>query len=842
MAKHLVIVESPAKAKTINRILGKDYLVKSSVGHVRDLPEKVLGVDLEKGFRPKYVVSKGKQKVVSELKQAVKKVDDIYLAPDPDREGEAIAWHLHEVLAPGAGDKPFLRVQYNEITPRAVQKAFANPGEIDANRVDAQQARRILDRIVGYKVSPLLWRRIRKGLSAGRVQSVALRLVCEREDAIEKFIPESFWIMGALVRKVIVPLHSFKIKLARIDDKKAEIKSAEEAKRIKNELDGRKLVVAEIKPRKVTRHAPPPYITSTLQQSASNYCGFSPRRTMTVAQKLYEGIDLGNGPSGLITYMRTDSFAVSRDAQQSCRDFIAGKYGKDYVPEKPNIFRSRKSAQQAHEAIRPTDVKLTPDQLKSRLDAAELKLYTLIWKRFVASQMSPAQLEQRLINIDAVRPENRSSESVYSFHVSASKVLFPGYMTVSGKDIEKSDDSNDGDDEDSTVLPDLQEGEPLECLEWLSEEKETIPPARYSEASLIKDLENNGVGRPSTYAQIISTITARKYVERQKRSLIPTELGRKVNAFLVRELETLFNVNFTARMEEQLDLVEEGKTEWVGMLEDFYRNFSKWVGDIKEPLAEPEAVRRVLEAAGQISNWAEPVKRGRRTYDDRVFVESIREQFEKAEKGVTQRQFDSLLSLVCRYRKQVDGLEELLQAIGKEEMLAKSEFKPPRDVTVNKLELIGKLDLDERTRHFVDSLAERVSSRRRLTEAQIKALDGMLFSNKDQLPDFDALRESLQIEEPERTDNNAAKVMLEGLSAVKEWKPPVKRGKRTFDDKQFYESLKSQEVSRGYLTPRQGMALQRMFNRYAKQIPGYEKTVKELGLKPAASRHSGKKG
>ena len=844
MSKHLVIVESPAKAKTINRILGKDYMVKSSVGHVRDLPEKSLGVDIdEKGFHPKYVVSKGKQKVVSELKQAVEKADAVYLAPDPDREGEAIAWHLHEVLKAAAKDKPFHRVQYNEITPRAVREAFERPGQVDMNRVDAQQARRILDRIVGYKVSPLLWRRIRKGLSAGRVQSVALRLVCEREEAIAKFVPESFWIMGALVRKLIVPLTSFKIKLARINGEKAEVKTPELAQTVLRELDGRKLVVSEIKPRQVTRHAPPPYITSSLQQAASNYCSFSPRRTMTIAQKLYEGVDLGSGPVGLITYMRTDSFAVSRDAQQGCLEYIEKTYGKQYVPEKPNAFRSRKSAQQAHEAIRPTDVTRTPDMLKARLDPAELKLYTLIWKRFVSSQMSAALLEQRLISVEAACPAERSQENSYLFHASTSKVVFPGYMTVSGREQDKPDDE-DGDGDDPSTLPELKVGEPLECLEWLSEEKQTQPPARYSEASLIRDLENNGVGRPSTYAQILTTISDRKYVERANRSLVPTELGCRVNTFLVSELDALFSTGFTAEMEELLDKVEEGATDWNKMLSDFYSTFTGWVDNIKEPVADAAAVRLALDAATRISDWAEPVKRGKRTYDDEAFVASLREQLDKGEKAISQRQFDSLLSMLSRYRSQVDNIEELFEKMGVHDMLSKAEFKPPRDSSLTKLEILQKIELDEGTQKFVTSLAGRVDGRRRLTDAQLAALDSILFRFKGSIPDFDNLRETLQLKEPEHSDGKDSERMLTALAAVKEWKPAVQRGKRTFDDKEFYASLKSQQDSRGYLTPRQNGALRRMVVRYSKQIPDYEQLADELELKksrPPARRRSKKK-
>jgi len=525
----LVIVESPAKAKTINKILGKDFIVKSSMGHVRDLPVKELGVDVEHNFKPKYVQVKTRRKVITELKDAAKKCDTIYLAPDPDREGEAIAWHLQELLA-GMKDnagKPFRRVQYNEITPRAVKEAFAHPGELNMHRVDAQQARRVLDRIVGYKVSPLLWRRVQRGLSAGRVQSVALRLLCEREKQILDFKPETYWVFGALVRKLITPLDPFQLKLAKIDGKKAEIKSRETAEKVRRELDGCGMKVKAVKVRTVKRNPYPPVITSTLQQAASNVLSFSPKRTMSVAQKLYEGVDFGQGPVGLITYMRTDSVALADDAVNACRDYINKTFGKEYLPEKPNRYRSKSSAQEAHEAIRPTNVELTPEKLKKHLDPAAYKLYRLIWQRFVGCQMVPAQIEQRTVEVVSIPKEGSTASSEYIFTATASDVKFPGHRKVTG---EKEKKQEDGDQLD--VLPAVQEGEPLMCMELLSEEKETKPPSRYSEASLVKELESQGVGRPSTYAQTISTLEQRKYVEIRKRTLFPTGLGMKTNDFL----------------------------------------------------------------------------------------------------------------------------------------------------------------------------------------------------------------------------------------------------------------------------------------------------------------------
>ncbi|MEI7900037.1 MAG: type I DNA topoisomerase, partial [bacterium] len=426
MGKKLVIVESPAKAKTIGKILGSGYVVKSSVGHIRDLPERTLGVDIEHGFTPKYVFSKGKSKVIAELKKAAKECDEIYLAPDPDREGEAIAWHLQETLADAAKGKPFHRVQYNEITPRAVKAAFEHSGQINMHRVDAQQARRVLDRIVGYMVSPMLWRRLKRGLSAGRVQSVALRLVAERERQIQAFKIEEYWVLGANVRRETKPLDPFSVKLVKVDGDKLAVGSESAAQALLADLEGCALRVKDVRVRETTRRPFPPFITSTLQQSASSFCGFSPHRTMMMAQKLYEGVDLGSGGLvGLITYMRTDSVNVSRDAQEAARTFIKESYGSEYYPETPNFYKSRASAQEAHEAIRPTEVARTPERLRGVLDAPSLKLYEMIWKRFVASQMAVAKIAQKTVEIEPVKS---GLTHAYAFSASSSEVLVDGFL------------------------------------------------------------------------------------------------------------------------------------------------------------------------------------------------------------------------------------------------------------------------------------------------------------------------------------------------------------------------------------------------------------------------------
>ena len=587
MSKNLVIVESPAKAKTINKILGKDFVVKASMGHVRDLPERELGVDLEHRFKPKYVPIKTREKVLKELKGLARQAERIYLAPDPDREGEAIAWHLMAALKDKQNADRFCRVTYNEITAPAIRKAFAEPRQIDQPKVDSQQARRVLDRIVGYKVSPLLWRRIRGASSAGRVQSVALRLVCEREREITNFKAQEYWILGARVRKLVDPTDPFTITLARIDGQKADIKSGEQAHAIRADLEGRALRVSAIIRREINRRAPPAFITSTLQQAASSRLGYAPKRTMQLAQKLYEGKDFGDGPVGLITYMRTDSVALSPVAIEAVRSFIGGAFGAEYVPEQPNFYRSKADAQGAHEAIRPTDAFRTPDQLAGRLEPDELKLYQLIWERFVACQMASARIAQRTAEIEAVPPAGRTS--TYLFRASTSDVLFPGYMRLSGVEEERRAEQKKPDEEDEepeVKLPPLQEGESVEKLDWTEERKETQPPPRFTEASLVKALEENGVGRPSTYASTISTVIDRHYVDKDKRALKPTAMGFRVNDFLVHHLPQLFDVKFTARMEEELDEVEEGKITWVAMLEGFYASFQDWVEKAKGPPAD----------------------------------------------------------------------------------------------------------------------------------------------------------------------------------------------------------------------------------------------------------------
>ncbi|MBT3193973.1 MAG: type I DNA topoisomerase [Verrucomicrobia bacterium] len=839
MGKKLVIVESPAKAKTINKILGKDYIVKSSMGHIRDLPVKSLGVDVKDGFKPTYVMVKTRKKVVDELKAAAKSCDAIYLAPDPDREGEAIAWHLKEMLSKikANAEKPFVRVQYNEITPRAVKAAFENPVELEMPRVDAQQARRVLDRIVGYMVSPLLWRRVQRGLSAGRVQSVALRLVCEREQQIQEFKPETFWVFGALVRKLIMPLEPFSVKLAKINGEKAVIGNQTEADKVRQELDGAALKVAGVKTRNIQRKPQPPFITSTLQQAASNVFSFSPKRTMGIAQKLYEGVNLGQGPTGLITYMRTDSVSLSQDAITTCRTYVEKTFGNEYLPEKPNLYKSRSGAQEAHEAIRPTDVTLTPDKVRKHLDAPEFKLYQLIWQRFVGCQMTPAKIEQRTIEIEASPKAAEGEAAAYLFTATASEVKFPGHRKVTGEKDKKKADSDELD-----VLPAVTEGEPLMCLELLSEEKQTQPPSRYSEASLVKALESNGVGRPSTYASIISTLEQRKYVEIQKRSLLPSGLGMKTSALLVSDLGDLFDVKFTAAMEESLDQIEHGDVDWTEMLAKFYEQFSKWMEATKAPPADQDAVRRVVDALDAVEEWAPPVKRGKRTYSDEKFVKSIGETLEHEEKQVSTRQFEALGRIACRYREKLPVLADVLTANGLKALLDEPLPEPPRESSIKKLELLLSLELDEGGRDFAQSLADQAKGGRRLSPAQLKALDRMVLANSVKIEGFEGLKESLDLVGQELPEDNESPELIQLMSTVEDWKPPVKRGKREFNDETFFASLSQQLGARGYLSDRQRAALKRMIRRYREQVPTFEEVAERLDLNAKPKRSFTGKG
>ncbi len=556
MAYQLVIVESPAKANTIGRFLGKDYKIVASVGHVRDLPKSQMGVDVDKDFEPKYITIRGKGDVINKLKKEAKGAQKVFLATDPDREGEAISWHLANLLNINEKDK--VRITFNEITKNAVKNAIKSPRQIDMNLVDAQQARRVLDRIVGYKISPLLWRKIRKGLSAGRVQSVATRLICDREEEIEKFVPEEYWTIGAKFTK-LKDTQSFEARFFGQGEERIELKDEQQVKAILKQLDGKKYTVKKVKKSEKKRAPAPPFITSTLQQEAARKLGFPTKKTMIIAQQLYEGIEVkGHGAVGLVTYIRTDSTRVSAEAQKETKEFIGKKYGEKYLPEETRTFKNKSAAQDAHEAIRPTYVAMEPDDIRESLSNDQYKLYKLVWGRFVASQMASAVYDTVSADIEAAG---------YTFKANGSKIKFPGYMAVyiEGRD----DDSEEGD----VTIPELSEGEPLNLKKLEEKQHFTQPPSRYTEATLVRILEEKGIGRPSTYAPIISTILARGYVEKEKKFLLPTDLGRIVNDLMKSHFKDIVDVQFTALMEEKFDDVEEGSKKWVEIMREFYTPF-----------------------------------------------------------------------------------------------------------------------------------------------------------------------------------------------------------------------------------------------------------------------------
>lgn len=568
MAKNLVIVESPAKAKTLGKILGKGYSLKASLGHIRDLPKSRLGVDIEEGFEPRYVVPREKKKVVDELKQAVKSASTVYLATDPDREGEAIAWHLKEVTS--TDRKTYRRVVFHEITEEAIEQAFKHPRSIDMPLVNAQQARRIVDRLVGYKISPLLWRKIRRGLSAGRVQSVALRIVVDREREIDRFVPQEFWSIEAELTQKQDRGPAFRATLVGLlDSTKLEVRNKEEATTLCDDLRRSAYTVIKVKTKKIARQPAPPFITSTLQQEAWRKLRFTAGHTMSIAQQLYEGLPLGEeGNVGLITYMRTDSTHVARSAVVEARDFIAEKYGAQFVvPHARSFVTQVKGAQEAHEAIRPTRVHREPAAVKSHLTPHQFRLYELIWKRMVASQMAAAVFDNTTVEIKARSARSRTD---YLLRASSSVLRFPGFTVLY---TEGKDETNG--DEKGSVLPELKRVDELELVELFPEQHFTQPPPRFTEATLIKMLEQYGIGRPSTYAPILSTIQERKYVIKIKGSFRPTELGIVVNDLLSNYFPGIVDIEFTARMEEELDGIASDKAEWVSVVRNFYAPLEK---------------------------------------------------------------------------------------------------------------------------------------------------------------------------------------------------------------------------------------------------------------------------
>lgn len=836
----LLIVESPTKANTISRMLGKDYTIIASMGHVRNLPEHDLGVDIDKDFTPLYVDTPKSRSVVKRLRDAAKSADEIYLAPDPDREGEAIAWHLWSVLSKST-KAPFYRVTFHEITRSAIEQALAHKGQIDQNLVDAQQARRILDRIVGYKTSPLLWRQLEKGSSAGRVQSAALRLVVEREREIAAFTPEEYWNFG--IEFNTETAGKYHARLFKIDGKDFKITNGTDALALRDSvLAGTKPKVDEINRLERRRFAAPPFTTSTLQQAASSHLRLTATNTMRYAQQLYEGVELGQGGAvGLITYMRTDSVTIAKEAQFAAREFITECYGAAFAPEKFNVYKNKAAAQEAHEAIRPTDVRRTPESVAKYLDPAQLKLYTLIWKRFVASQMTPARIDQTTVDSVICGADKRD----YTFRAVGSVVTFPGFTKLyeyAEKETKEKDES--------PVLAKLACGMPLEISKLDTLQKFTEPPPRFNEASLIKALEDNGIGRPSTYATIMRTIQDREYVKRDSGRLIPTELGFRVNDFLVARLPELFNIGFTAQMEEKLDQVEEGKQPWVEMMREFYDKFVGWVQEARTADAPPASDAKALIDLFNDVEYAPARKVGRRTYDDGDFVKSVREKFD-ADGKITARQYSALLNLAARYfdrlsessllalpeaiRETIAGESEALKqrTAAQEEAAEQAKaidysglFAAFSDVKWDEPVKRGRITYDDKK--FFDSLKKQALAGKLLSDRQNAALAKMAKRYQGQLKDADLVFSILKIdndsaENTEKTENAAeapavpdvsVDELIAALNKVTTWEESVKRGRFAFDDKKFFQSVKKQFESGKVLSPKQINALSKLAAKY----------------------------
>ncbi len=845
----LVIVESPTKARTIGKMLGSEYKIMASMGHFMDLPKRAFGVDIENDFMPTYVPGDRSAQTIKDLRSAAKGMKTIYLAPDQDREGEAIAWHLQELLKPVFKGN-FERVTFHEITRGAIDKAFQHTSDVDMNRVDAQQARRVLDRIVGYKVSPLLWSKVEKGVSAGRVQSVALRLICERERAILAFIPEEYWNLSVILDAP--DGDKFTAKLFKIDQDKYKISDQQSAEAVLKAIQpGLPFVVTAVDAVPKLRNAPPPFTTSTLQQAANTTLKFSASGTMRVAQQLYEGMKIGTGGEvGLITYMRTDSVNIAAEAQKACREFISSAYGKEFLPGKTNYYKSKAGAQEAHEAIRPTDANRTPESMAQYLDAQQLRLYTLIWKRFVASQMAPMEQRQTTVDTDVKGKDKK----VYTFRASALVTTFAGFTKVyeSNKkkevDAEDSVEANDP-EADVRVLAKLKKNDRCALEEALKEQKFTEPPPRFTEASLIKELEANGIGRPSTYATILQTIQTRQYVDRDKGKLIPSTLGFKINDFLVGALPDLIEVNFTSKMESNLDEIEEGKLTWTQMLKDFYVKFAHWLDVAKHEGAPSSDKASALVAAMADIKWDKAEKRGRRSYDDGKFFNSVKEKLEESGK-ISAKQWEALVGMAEKYARQLPQLEKIAANFGfgdaltirRERNQAVEQYKVDNAVTpeeqqksVEMFNAFAKVQWEPAQKvrgriyddkKFFESLKSQMESGKILSEKQLQVVARFATKYQQFIPEYEKVAEILNIQAPapaaEGTaaptpEQNEVKAILDAMAAIETWEAPVKKGSRTFDDKTFFESLKKQSDAGKQLSPKQLFALKKMAGKYLKK-------------------------
>ncbi len=833
--KNLVIVESPTKARTIAPMLGKDYTLIASMGHIRDLPKSSLGINIKNNFKPEYVTSK--TSTVKALTSAAENAANIYLATDPDREGEAISWHIKEILSKKT-KAPFHRVEFHEITRGAIKKAFEETREVNQDLVDSQQARRVLDRLVGYQVSPLLWSRIEKNISAGRVQSVALRIVCEREREIQNFKPKEYWDFGAKFIHDNKAERIYEAKLFQINGKKLDISNTQDAQAAYDEIiNSNNHRISSAKTEPVRKSAPPPFITSSLQQSAGSSLRFSATKTMQIAQQLYEGIQNDSGEqSGLITYMRTDSFTISKDAQNNCRDFIISKYGEKFIPAKPNYYKNKSSAQEAHEAIRPTDVNNTPEEMSKFLSRDQLNLYRLIWKRFVASQMSQAELSRTTIDTNS-----KGGKSEYTFRTIATITIFQGYGVVySDKDSEEADEKENL----YNFLQLVKENDVCTLDELTKEQKFTEPPPRYTEPSLIKELESNGIGRPSTYATIVNTIQNRKYVEKKEGKLIPHELGFKVNDFLVSTFPDLLNISFTAEMEEKLDSIETGGVNWTTMIKDFYKNLQAWLNNAKYEAAPPEdKAEAAIKLLEEFSEWETPEKKTGRVFDDKKFFSSVLRQYKK-NKALTAKQFGAILRILTKYSSKIKDFDNYItkfklktdfdqtvsqiqteseerEKLNSEKAENLKEFKTIVGIIKNS-DLIQSPEGGFDENSFVNSLNEQVQSGRYLSSKQIYVLKRIAVKNKDRIYPFDEISSVLNItdkdlEEKEQKSmstpekDKEIEALFEKLDKVSQWNEDKKRKIKDYD---FYSSLKKQFTSKKSLSAKQLHALEKLAQKY----------------------------
>ncbi|MBQ9693154.1 MAG: type I DNA topoisomerase [Kiritimatiellae bacterium] len=793
----LIIVESPAKAKKIASYVPGDTLVMASVGHIRDLPKYVLGVNVAKDYAPNYEIPKDKKKIVEDLRKAAAKVPTVYLASDPDREGESIAWHLYEVLKDLPGDRTFYRIRYNEITKKAVLAALEKPSMIDQDLVDAQQARRIEDRLSGFRLSKLIANAVQGAKSAGRVQSVALRLIVDRERSICDFRPTPYHVVSAVLSKGT----TFEAQLASVDGKTPKFTVADkeiygvpelkDAEAYLDDLRGRDATVVAVERKILGKRPQPPFITSTLQQAAATHLGYSPDQTMQLAQRLYE--------EGLISYMRTDGMTVSNEVRASVMEEITRLFGANYLPQTPNFYKTKvKNAQEAHEPIRPTDV--CRSELDSGTDPRLVKLYDLIWRRFVASQMAPAQIERTTIFFAPERADELAHD--YRFSASSSKTIFKGYLAVWPNlraDVEEGD---------VKMLPNLDKGDAIRCLEWRCVSKETQPPARYNEASLVKDLEEKGIGRPSTYAATIRTLQDREYVKSGKgHVLTPTEIGMSATDYLLGEVPDFVNVEFTGKMEDELDKIAGGELVWTLAVDDFYTKLTEWL------TAPSERVKAILDVLGRNQTWKEPTigKNGKVIWSDRAFYEEMKETYNEG-KSITKPQLATLIRIMVGYRDVLSIEDPDVGPV------------PPGLDDGEVQTLFAKCAaraLNEWETKFVNSLKLQYDKKKTLSEKQLGILRKIAGGEAEaQRPDNEDLSHEL----------------LGALDQVQVWNAPVKRGKRVYDDQDFVSSLKQQLEEKHFLTERQFESLKKLVRGYREQIANYTAVAEKFGIKEGAVR------